>query len=76
MKREYVKPNLSFESFEMSSNIATGCGNAQHYSEMTCDTQLGAGMVYFVDNNSCEYTPEDNGMCYQIPTEDTRLFAS
>lgn len=78
MKRQYVKPDLSFESFEMSSNIATGCGIKVGPTEMSCDIDgnLSAGMGLFSEKYSCEYTPDTDGMCYQTTTDDSKIFAS
>lgn len=78
MKRQYIKPDLSFESFEMSSNIATGCGTKVGPTEMSCDIDgsLGAGMGFFSENYSCEYTPDDAGMCYQKYSDEQKIFAS
>jgi hypothetical protein len=73
MKKAYVKPTISFESFKMSSSIAANC--ARNKDEIIIPDNIG-GYNIFIDD--CEYTPADGefGICYDVPTEDIRVFAS
>ena len=53
MKKEYKKPELLFESFELSSSIAGTCGYAIDHDESTC---------YLSDltfTKACTYQPVD-----------------
>lgn len=75
MKKAYVKPELYFENFELSSSIATGCGNAINHQIGACKKGLGdfADFV-FIDN--CQVNPDQAGLCYHNPTDATNLFTS
>ena len=84
MKKEYVKPEIVFESFKLSTNIAGACvhkGNAADVN--TCDFDTGVGVI-FVNPVACsekdgEFCVPDGsymGYCYDVPNADSRVFAS
>lgn len=86
MKKAYVKPEIMFENFSLSTNIAGDCesivGNA---SKGVCAV-LGTGDVAIFSEtmNACDYTTESrgnasdtyDGFCYHVPTSDKTLFNS
>ena len=72
MKKEYKKPELLFDSFELSSSIAKTCENPVGFAMGACHIEDGG----FTDNVSCLYVPEDNEPekgCYHVFSE---FFAS
>ena len=86
MKKVYVKPEIVFESFTLSTNIAGDCerivGNP---SKGTCgvlgnvrgEDNIFASTVGGVDG--CQIwndTDKHDGFCYHVPTESTNLFNS
>lgn len=75
MKKTYVKPELSFESFELSASIASGCGAKTYHSDVTCSPFPGE-KVFTSFEGGCETFPDDKGLCYQMATDADRLFAS
>ena len=89
MKKTYVKPIVTFESFAFSSNIAAGCGavNGIH-AEGTClafgthgDVSncqfINGGAIIFLET-PCKDIPQDDkhDTCYHVPTDATRMFMS
>lgn len=84
MKKTYVKPQVVFESFILSTNIAGNCGNPTHTPAYgTCAYEweeefVGTVKVFLDSMSACETTKEDgsNGICYHVPTDTTRLFNS
>ena len=77
MKKAYVKPRVYFEDFQLSASIAAGCtpGYIVGYSEATCSWNDGVGTIF--QNASCTYTPDQAGnVCYGVPLDTNRLFAS
>lgn len=89
MKKKYTKPQIYFEDFSPSTNIAADCesivGNA---SKGTCAV-IGTGGIAIFDGNVgggkvCAFTPADleqeadkwDGFCYHVPTEYNNLFNS
>lgn len=76
MKKQYVKPELYFENFELSANIATQCADTSIKKPM----QFGEKESVFVEVIGCldPITPDDpnSGYCYHNPTEEQSLFAS
>ena len=76
MKKAYVKPQVYFESFQLSANIAGNCGTAVHHSE-ECTLIEGVGSIFAA--NSCDFTVGDDGnsnFCHHNPDAATRVFAS
>ncbi|MBQ8813372.1 MAG: hypothetical protein IJZ85_02590 [Lachnospiraceae bacterium] len=87
MKKAYVKPEIMFENFSLSTNIAGDCeGIVGNPSKGTCAV-LGTGGIAVFDSkvgSACEYTPTEmggtedqwDGACYHVPTEYNNLFNS
>ncbi len=78
MKKEYKKPELLFDSFELSTNIASGCATKVYHSETSCSYSDGVGKI-FLDMTICDYAPGDSttpNICYHNPTPETALFDS
>ena len=86
MKKVYTAPQILFESFTMSTNIAGNCeaivGNP---TKGTCAV-LGTGDIALFDGTMsvCVFTPEAmggepdkfDGACYHVPVESNTLFNS
>ena len=78
MKKSYVKPQVYFENFQLSANIAGDCKDIQvDHDQFTC-TYVISGVPtgpYFTDaNNNCSSKPNEEGMCVQVHA--TMFFAS
>ena len=86
MKKNYSKPEIMFEDFALSTNIAAACQN-----EATHDAALGkwgckgyklerANIVVFMEEFSgCTTVEADgdyNGYCYYNPSIPLNLFGS
>jgi hypothetical protein len=87
MKKAYSKPEIMFEDFSLSTNVAAGCEMKIHNSvEGTCAYFGSGGVVVFTDKlTACVYTPgemggtnpdEWDGFCYHVPTDKNNLFNS
>ena len=85
MKREYTQPDILFESFSLSTNIAGDCEKKTNTSAQgNCAATL-PGVTVLVFNDSitgCVAKPpvsnsdQYNGVCYHVPNEDNNLFNS
>lgn len=82
MKKLYSKPEIMFEDFTLSENIAGDCeGKVGNPSKGSC-TVIGTGNIAMFDGDMdiCEYTPSNddkwNKFCYHVPTEYNNLFNS
>ena len=81
MKKVYVKPTISFESFKMSSSIAGNCDlDANMANENSCGYDIGGGAVIFTTLESgCLFVSSDGtefGVCYDVPIGSPKVFAS
>ena len=89
MKKTYSKPQIMFEAFTLSTNIASGCGVITKLpSEGTCGftpERWDPDVVIFnvgvgVGDGACTTGPigDYNGLCYDNPSAGTgmNLFTS
>lgn len=78
MKKTYVRPEVYFESFELSANIATGCKLISNAAERVCavlDKDLG--YTYFTEHVCDFWTPnETDKVCYNPPADTANVFTS
>ena len=75
MKKEYKKPELLFDSFELSTSIASGCADKirepiNKFGKVIFTSPLNCTDIPTVDNE------DGYGVCYHIPTDLTRMFTS
>lgn len=87
MTKNYVKPQIVFEDFSLSKNIAAGCDRlVNNPSKGTCAV-LGTGGIAVFDGTvgkACVFKPEDlggskdeyDGFCYHVPADNNDLFNS
>lgn len=87
MKKLYSKPEIMFEDFTLSENIAGNCESiVGNPTKGTCAV-LGTGGIAIFDGNVgavCVFKPEDldgepdmyDKFCYHVPTEYNNLFNS
>ena len=84
MKKAYTKPEIAYESFMMSTNIAGDCEGAtpSNYSNYdSCGLLLSGLFVFLEGYNGCTDLPIGandswDGYCYHTPTETTNIFNS
>ena len=85
MKKTYVKPEIMFESFALSTNIAGDCEPKTNLlSNSTCGMDFSGLTVVMQGMNGCTDIKVDNvggdgefnGICYHVPTGDKNLFNS
>lgn len=79
MKKTYSKPQIVFDSFELSQSIAVGCEYISHHTEDTCAYESALGNVFLEGVAACERKEVDggnNGICYHVPADNSNLFSS
>ncbi len=81
MKKSYVKPQVLFEDFQLSANIAAGCGYRINHADTIntlCTYDMTDEKVFnTILAGGCTTTPpEDDSICYHNPTSQTKLFTS
>ena len=81
MKKTYNKPVIVFESFTMSTNIASGCENPTNLPSVNqCGIDIeGFGNIFMQGMDCVKKIAEGdsfNGICYHTPTEGNNLFTS
>ncbi len=80
MKKQYIKPQIMFDSFELTDCIAAGCAflnsNIQPYVCAVLDKELG--FTLFTDIGICDSTPPggNDSICYHIPVADYNVYTS
>ena len=80
MKKNYSKPEIVFESFKLTTSIASNCDyNSNSGDKNTCSVDVGWGPSVFVSKPICSVESENGNefeVCYDVPTDDTRVFGS
>ncbi len=78
MKKSYVKPQVYFESFQLSANIAGNCKFITNHQKSSCGYQTTAGVLFFDTMTAiCDMpTQEGEKYCYDNPVDEGRLFTS
>ena len=80
VKRNYIKPDICFDSFELSSSMAAGCemigSNQDAYAcpVLIPDWEL----TVFMELGICDMHPPEqmDSICYHVPTADNNVFNS
>lgn len=73
-KKPYVKADITLVDFSLSSGIASSCVNMANHGDSEC-TYTSGGLAYFAEH--CDWVYDENkDLCYDVPTDDTRVFAS
>lgn len=82
MKKTYSKPEIMFENFAVSTNIASGCGILTNYAKDQCGYEYtdewGDKYNIFLIQGACTTTqPEGfDGICYHVAADTSSLFTS
>lgn len=83
MRKAYQKPEIMFEDFSLSTNIAGDCEGefVKTLVRNSCGVELNDGTTIFVEGSTgCTIEMgEDymyNGLCYHVPYESGNLFNS
>ena len=84
MKKAYMKPEIVFESFSMSTNIAAGCEvQTDTPSENECGVYFSGLNVFLDGMQGCDWEilndggdGEFLGLCFHVPTGEQNLFTS
>lgn len=79
MKKTYVKPQVYFENFQLSANIAAGCGTITKLAteQAQCGYNDGIKVIFIQDYTGCSYGQDEgsNSICYHT-FEGNKLFTS
>lgn len=82
MKKAYSKPEIVFENFSLSTNIAAGCEQKNELqSGGTCGHKWGKSTIFTEEVTGCKKKVTDgsgdyNGLCYHVPNESYNVFNS
>ena len=84
MKKTYTKPEIAFESFTLSTNIAGDCEVINTTSSRDlCGYPTREGIIFNAGSDVCNVYPEDglyteggNSFCYHTPEDSPNLFIS
>ena len=80
MKKTYAKPQIVFESFQLTANIAGDCNTRPNSTnEATCGYNDN-GWIVFQNSAVCNVLAGPDGnynrLCYHVPTGDISVFTS
>ena len=82
MKKKYFKPQIMFDSFELSESIAVQCSAISRQAPGLCAVELDKGLDLYLFYDSVTYgctvtTPDENDkICYDVPNDTRNVFSS
>ena len=81
MRKAYSKPQIMFEDFTLSTNIAAGCGvktNTPSQEQCGYGEEIFGNPIFVDVVSACLLTVPDgyNSICYHIPNDLQDLFNS
>ena len=79
MKKTYEKPQIMFDNFELSQDIAAGCKIIiANQAENECGYPTRNGDLFTTEISGCTYKQPDlyDGICYHVPVDTSNLFNS
>lgn len=83
MKKTYGKPDIVYENFSMSTNIAAGCEVKANYNDNICGVRWAEGtlsiftdMAFGCTTKVMDGSGDYNGLCYHNPTSANNVFIS
>ena len=81
MKKTYSRPEVSYENFQLSQSIASGCEGIANFAEDMCSVTykvFGAEAQLFTLSEVCrDNVPrKDDYVCYHAPSEANNVFSS
>ena len=82
MKKNYSKPDILFESFSLSTDIAGGCERFVYsFSGGQCGVKYGSYVIFTTNVTGCTVKVEDgsksyDSLCYHVPTDQNNVFNS
>lgn len=77
--KNYVKPAISFQFLNLSSNVSGGCVMSSNQAELSCPIRIPdwPGDFLLADEKSGCTIPTDPGsLCYGVPSGDNRVLGS
>ena len=87
-KKKYSKPDICFEDFSLSTNIAAGCEKKPSNATEDCGVRWGNIFIFIEGINGCTskivegatqgnwVDKENNGLCYHNPSDVFNVFNS
>ncbi len=80
MKKKYIKPQIAFESFQLSTSIAASCEIlGTNSAQYVCPVEdPDTGWLYFADTptSPCDMVPANGEICYDVPVANWNVMNS
>lgn len=81
MKKVYSKPEIIFEDFALSTNIAGPCEYRVNISDNACGVKFGKDVIFITGVTGCKEIVVEGStlydeLCYHNPYESNNAFAS
>lgn len=87
MKKVYSKPEIMFEDFTLTTNVASGCDVPTNLpSQNECGMDFSGVVVFMTGMTGCTGVQIDptapngdgeyNGICYHVFSDERNIFAS
>lgn len=79
MKKTYIKPEMSFESFELSTSVSAGCETKVDYTDQYSCQLYDDATKKWLFWNDCQTNlsaAARSSWCYDVPVDSNQTFTS
>lgn len=78
MKKTYIKPDITFESMALSTDISAGCAMLSMQAPNACPVFYPEWGMTLLTEGMCEAYPPGatDYICYHVPIADNNVFES
>ena len=77
--KNYVKPSISFQFFNLNAGSAGGCVLGSNLGELACPVRVPdwpGEFIFTADNSGCTIEADAGEFCYGVPSADNRVLGS
>lgn len=78
MRKSYTKPEITFDSFALTTDITASCSMSATFDPNTCPVYYPDWGVTFFSDGTCDAYPPGglDFICYHVPAGDRNVFIS
>ncbi len=78
--KNYIKPDITFQKMNLSTDISTGCAVSSTQDPKKCPVDIPGqpGLTIYTEGSECiAYGPGwEEQICYHVPVADLNVFES
>lgn len=75
-KKEYSKPDISFQNFRLSTELCASCMYQADFAANACPVIVAGFPFVLITDDNCEMSAPEvtDTICYHVPITDSNIF--